>query len=339
MRSVAIASLLFVTVLAGCADDDEGSTALDLLSRAQAQAVALLPGARLVAAGMLETANTTAFEDEDGDIFLAAFAPNGGARVGDGRAEAWAYGFSDGNTSIAVVVSSNGTQVFGEDEAGFFFTDAIDLSLWRVDSDEAARIAARTDANYSRLASSPRAAGFAFLWQDEDTGSPFWVLGIEEDATDAEAWVYVNATDGNVLTEDEWELLLELDLEGEAGSWSGQVTLATTDDGEFAFNAPHESAAVALEVGTASPPFTTLRATVTAPDGTEYEVEASNGALGAEPVVLGIGPAESGAYDVSVEVLTGAVGSYVFSWCGGYAVSLTGFDLNPACEAIWEGEA
>lgn len=342
--AAALAALLLPALLAGCIQGGPHVTARDALAIGEAAARAWRADAQLAGAIAREQPTVTL------DATNASF-PDGA--VGDGHAPAWVLQFvaaSAPDEGYVVIALANGTILHQErfplrqssDEGVVNVTTALRLYPvrdWRVDSGEAASIAAR-NATWAAIRPNARAAEFR-LFGGNGT-DPVWVAGITTRPADSDgdadggdtAVAFINATTGAVLDRPPAWLaeLVDVDVgfggpggsivEAEEGAFDGTLTLVQREAAHtFDIGQGHPSLEVRVRFAAPSPGHA-IDVTLTAPDGQVLE-----GTVAEQEAAFDLPRPPAGEYRVDLALAGAAAGGVAARYQGCWRAAGT-FDVD-----------
>jgi hypothetical protein len=203
MRTVLVAALLALTMLAGCSGGAADLTAMEARPAADAAADAWESDAALVGVASFEIGDdikamirdeieqarqSGEFEEEEmsgEDWAMMEAMLSSHDSPGDGEALFWAYVYTsqERQAMFAVLADASGVSFAEEVPMGWdgetiedYGEDFQPIADWNVDSDEAAAIAAGADEEYAQLRGDPDVMALTALGMAD--GTPYWVLMI-----------------------------------------------------------------------------------------------------------------------------------------------------------------
>lgn len=359
MRSVLLVFLLSFGIFAGCLDDSDDSfiSARDGLGMARAAAQrwnsdAVLYGAMTFEVGDavrqeiaedLAQAREELDEEEqecrdDGDsaqecaemrdeaekeiTVMAAVVDAGSDRVGDGKGAIWIYAFYSDEADAGFYAVANARKVLLSEEAGgaidFDVGSEMPITEWPVDSDDAATAARQGDEDFAELATRPNATAYSILVQGPE--QPYWILGIQDDDSNDEVTLAVDAVNATVVSLD--DLFGALVLLQEWGWESGSMSAGAGVSEGMSFEVEatsHQAMAVRVTLTPMPPPAAPIEVTVTDPLGVEasftltFCAGCGSATTVADEVLLS--PAPAGTYQVRLDAPLVVRQDWTISWC------------------------
>lgn len=354
-RTVIAVCLILAAIAPGCTTTTPGSTAKADVHVADGAAHAWASDAQLLRVYSVEAANLTDFRDERqakmDESERAAFADElaimgaNDANPGDGIAPRWLYVYSsEGNVAEYFVVVESGRVVATVESSTTDTLAPLTADSWLLDSDDAAQIAAKSNASYASIQGRKDVVVYSNLAELGDFyPHPVWFLGYELHGVGQDGAVMVDAQNGTVL-DDAFiarYLLAGLShlLPAEMGGDAGLATVAEPSHfGSFSLAAYHSHLAIAITSRSGTVPLQELQVVLTAPDGGSTWLNHTV-APGFDGVTSAVAvPAPEGTYAYTIELLDGtlpgAAANWEFSWCTEGLVAPEGpFGGGPlACE-------
>ncbi len=349
MRSAALVAFLLVSaLLAGCGGGAAGSdntvSAGSLLQKATANAQAWNPQARLVGLAGLELAGTGNQTEQiqkarDASKEFAALVPGPDAKVGDGKARAWEFVFASSSGSLRIVLAPNGEVTFRDEKATGSLSPTV--GNFTVDSDSAAGLA-KQEPKFAALIDSADSGSVQLTKNGNRTD---WTIAIGSSSGPIPVSVIVNVDShsGSVRLQGSAGTIPKGNVTKpplpakEFGDVAGSAAQGTTFNGAFTLKKDHGNLSFYLTMPTPQP-ASRLTVTISMPDGTNFNMQASAGVAG----LPGFGSPEAshlerdvklGEYKVAVSEGTPATTQdFKVSWCT--SEPGTGGSGNAACDSF-----
>lgn len=181
--AITLGLLALASLLAGCLQSEDDSTARATLPVAEADAKSWDRDARLV--GIVGTEGRLPGGLHEGfgwyrgpqtsSLAVPSSAPSD-SQVGDGRCEGWVYRFlaGDGRRVLSLFVWHNGTVLSRSVESAR--SDDRPVGAWRIDSDEAVRLAKRANGGLQKAAESQHAGLVEILRPGTSGDAAEWLV-------------------------------------------------------------------------------------------------------------------------------------------------------------------